>query len=73
MPDKDEDGFWDRLIKHWSGSLVVAGFFFGAALLCYWDFLIFAPGLGKTGGLLSCVIPGTLFALRGMWQLVSRK
>ena len=86
MADQEEDGLFERLMRVWWGHLIVAAFFFGLAALCYWYISkIEAQGggrihwlvalvynwAGKMGTVILFAIPGTIFALIGIWKLVA--
>jgi len=88
MADNDEDNLAERLMKLWWGNLLLAMFFFGLASLVYWYISsIEARGggrvhwivalvynwAGKIGTVLLFAIPGTIFAIVGIWQLLANR
>jgi hypothetical protein len=87
MADHDDDeGLFHRLMQVWWSYLIIAVFFFGIALLCYWlisnieergggrvNWLVALAyhWAGKVGTALLFAIPGAIFALIAVWKLVS--
>ena len=86
MAEQEEEGLMDYLLQSWWGCLIVAAFFFGLAGVVYWYIgsieergggrvnwivALVYNWAGKIGTVCIFAIPGGIFALMGIWKLVS--